>query len=229
MLWCYVNRAGNVLWIVFRCNGFRYSRSGEEIALLNGIWTFFILVSIIVSIATHHADRITQGIFQGAKDGVLFSFGLISIIAFWLGIMEIAQQAGVIAMLSKILSPLVRWLYPSVPRDHPAMGFLIANMSANLLGLGNAATPLGISAMRHLQMLANEKDKATDAMCTLLALNTASLTLIPTTVIGLRITFQSRAPSDIVLPSALATLIATVAAVFFDRYFRAHERRKVRR
>ena len=197
--------------------------------MLNGIWTFFILVSIIISIATHHADRITQGIFQGAKDGVLFSFGLISIIAFWLGIMEIAQQAGVIAMLSKILSPLVRWLYPSVPRDHPAMGFLIANMSANLLGLGNAATPLGISAMRHLQMLASEKDKATDAMCTLLALNTASLTLIPTTVIGLRITFQSRAPSDIVLPSALATLIATVAAVFFDRYFRAHERRKVRR
>ena len=197
--------------------------------MLNGIWTFFILVSIIISIATHHADRITQGIFQGAKDGVLFSFGLISIIAFWLGIMEIAQQAGVIAMLSKILSPLVRWLYPSVPRDHPAMGFLIANMSANLLGLGNAATPLGISAMRQLQMLSKEKDRATDAMCTLLALNTASLTLIPTTVMGLRLSFQSRAPSDIVLPTALATLIATVAAVFFDRFFRAHERRQVSR
>ncbi len=229
MRWYCVNRPGNVLWIVFRSNGFRYSRSGEEIALLNGIWTFFILVSIIISIATHHADRITQGIFQGAKDGVLFSFGLISIIAFWLGIMEIAQQAGVIAMLSKILSPLVRWLYPSVPRDHPAMGFLIANMSANLLGLGNAATPLGISAMRQLQMLSKEKDRATDAMCTLLALNTASLTLIPTTVMGLRLSFQSRAPSDIVLPTALATLIATVAAVFFDRFFRAHERRQVSR
>ena len=184
------------------------------------IWFALFMTGIIVAAATGRIEAVTEGVLTGAKDGVLVSFGLISVIAFWLGMMRIAEQAGLVQSLAKLLRPLARWLYPSVPHDHPAMGSLIANMSANILGLGNAATPLGLKAMRELQDLNGNRATASAAMCTLLAMNTASLTVIPATMIGLRMEFHSRAPADIVGSTILATAIATAAAVMLDRFFR---------
>ncbi len=194
--------------------------SGEENALMNVIWFALFMAGIVVAAATGRIETVTEGVLNGAKDGVLVSFGLISVIAFWLGMMKIAEQAGLVQSLAKLLRPLARWLYPSVPSDHPAMGSLIANMSANILGLGNAATPLGLKAMRELQSLNGYRDTASTAMCTLLAMNTASLTVIPATMIGLRMEFHSRAPAEIVGSTLLATLMATAAAIVLDRFFR---------
>lgn len=188
--------------------------------MMNVIWVCLFGIGIVVAAVTGRIDAVTAGILSGAKDGVWVSFGLISIIAFWLGMMKIAEDAGLVATMSKWVRPFARWLFPSVPVDHPAMGSLIANMSANILGLGNAATPLGLKAMRELQELNDGKDTASDAMCTLLALNTASLTLIPATMIGLRMEFHSVSPAGIVGSTAVATLVATGAAILLDRLFR---------
>ncbi len=196
---------------------------------MNVIWGFLMLSGIAVAAATGRMDTLTQGLFNGAKDAVVVSFGLISIISFWLGMMQIAERSGLIRAVARVVRPFAKWLYPSVPVDHPAMGSLIANMSANILGLGNAATPLGLKAMDELQSLNQEKDTASDAMCTLLALNTASLTLIPATMIGLRLEFHSKNPSGIVVDTMLATLIATSAAIFLDRFYRRRARRKRQR
>jgi len=195
--------------------------------MMNGIWLFLFLVGIIVAACTGRIEAVTEGVLSGASDGVMVSLGLISIIAFWLGMMQIAQDAGLVTSLSRVVRPLARWLFPSVPSDHPAMGSLIANMSANILGLGNAATPLGLKAIRELQTLnEQEPETASDAMCTLLAMNTASLTVIPATMIGLRMQFHSRAPSQIVGATVLATLVATLAAVVLDRWYRQRDRKR---
>ncbi|MDF2938633.1 MAG: nucleoside recognition protein, partial [Paenibacillaceae bacterium] len=147
------------------------------------------------------------------------SFGLISIMVFWLGIMRIAEDAGLVKKLAKLLRPVVRLLFPSVPPDHPAMGYIMSNMSANILGLGNAATPMGIKAMQELQKLNPQKEQATAAMCTLLAINTASITLIPTTIIAYRLSMGSVNAAEIVGTTLIATAIATVAAVLMDKWF----------
>ncbi len=178
------------------------------------------LFGIGYAFLTGHVSQLTSGLWDGAKAGVEVAIGLASVITFWLGIMKIAEAARLIQGLAKVLKPLARRLFPSVPVEHPAMGAIVANMSANLLGLGNAATPLGLRAMEELQKLNSVKDRASDAMCTLLALNTASLTVIPATMIGIRAEFHSKNPSEIVLPTLLATLIATTAAIVLDRYFR---------
>ena len=122
------------------------------------------------------------------------AFGLISIMTFWLGIMKLIEASGLIEILKRLLRPLAYFLFPALPRDHPAMNALLMNMSANVLGLGNAATPFGIKAMEELQRLNPLRDTASDEMCTFLALNTSSLTLLPTTVIALRAAAGSTEP-----------------------------------
>ncbi|MCI0184081.1 Spore maturation protein A [Acidibacillus sp. S0AB] len=196
---------------------------------MNFIWFSLFMSGIIVAALTGRIHMVTEGVLTGAKDGVFISLGLISVIAFWLGMMKIAEESGLIQILSKRLRPFATWLYPSVPSDHPAMGALIANMSANILGLGNAATPLGLKAMQELQTLNGTSDVASDAMCTLLAMNTASLTLIPATMIGLRMEFHSKNPGEIIGSTILATLIATGAAIILDRFFRRTEQIRCRR
>ena len=120
--------------------------------------------------------------------------------ALWLGIMKIAEKGGLVAALAKMLRPLMVRLFPSVPSQHPAMGAIILNLSANMLGLGNAATPFGMKAMQELQTLNNDSDEASTAMCTFLALNTSCITLIPATIIGVRLSFGSANPTEIVGP-----------------------------
>ncbi len=134
--------------------------------------------------------------------------------------MKIGEDAGLLSKIAKLLGPVVAFLFPDVPRNHPAMGYILSNMSANLLGLGNAATPMGIKAMQQLQELNPDKQTASPAMCTLLALNTASITLIPTTLIAIRLNYQSANATEIVGTTLIATIIATLAAIMADRWYR---------
>jgi spore maturation protein A len=181
---------------------------------------FFIAAGFAVAAVQGNVDEVTKAVFDGAKNGVTISFGLISILVFWLGIMRIAEDSGLLNKIAALLRPVVRMLFPDVPKNHPAIGYIISNMSANMLGLGNAATPMGIKAMQELQTLNPDKETATPAMCTLLALNTASITLIPTTLIAIRMTYHSANPAEIVGTTLIATAIATVAAIAADRWCR---------
>lgn len=187
--------------------------------MVNWIWLFFLVAGFVVAAIQGNIDSVTQAVFDGAKTGVTVSFGLISIMVFWLGIMRIAEDAGLVKKLARLLRPVVRLLFPSVPPDHPAMGYIMSNMSANILGLGNAATPMGIKAMQELQKLNPQKEQATAAMCTLLAINTASITLIPTTIIAYRLSMGSVNAAEIVGTTLIATAIATAAAIILDKWF----------
>lgn len=187
--------------------------------MVNWIWLFFLVAGFIVAAIQGNIESVTQAVFDGAKTGVTVSFGLISIMVFWLGIMRIAEDAGLVKKLARLLRPIVRLLFPSVPPDHPAMGYIMSNMSANILGLGNAATPMGIKAMQELQKLNPQKEEATAAMCTLLAINTASITLIPTTIIAYRLSMGSVNAAEIVGTTLIATAIATAAAIIMDKWF----------
>jgi spore maturation protein A len=175
---------------------------------------------VIAAVLQGRLDLVTSATLNGAKEAVAVCIGLISILVFWLGMMRIAQDAGLLEKLAQLLRPVARFLFPSVPPDHPAMGYILSNMSANLFGLGNAATPMGLKAMEELQKLNPDPKTATPAMCTLLALNTSGLTLIPTTMIGIRLKYGSADPAEIIGPTLLATILATSVAVLLDRYYR---------
>ena len=191
---------------------------GKEV--INIIWLFMIVCSFVCTAIQGKMDVFTQAVFEGAAVAVTVCFGLISVLVFWMGMMRIAEEARLLDKIAKILRPIATRLFPDVPPDHPAMGYILSNLSANLFGLGNAATPMGIKAMQQLQLLNKDKQTATPAMCTLLALNTASITLIPTTLIAIRIHYHSVCPADIVGPTLLATIIATAAAIVADRFYR---------
>ncbi|OCT12490.1 nucleoside recognition protein [Paenibacillus pectinilyticus] len=188
--------------------------------MVNWIWLFFIVIGFVVAAINGDVESVTKAAFDGAKNGVTVCFGLISVLVFWMGMMRIAEDAGILAKLAKLLQPAVRFLFPSIPKNHPALGYIMSNMSANILGLGNAATPMGIKAMQELQKLNANKDEASTAMCTLLALNTSSITLIPTTLIAIRMNFNSMNPAEIVGTTLIATMISTTAAIFVDRWYR---------
>ncbi|MZQ84356.1 nucleoside recognition protein [Paenibacillus sp. 5J-6] len=188
--------------------------------MVNWIWLFFIVIGFVVAALNGNIEAVTQAAFDGAKSGVTVCFGLISVLVFWMGMMRIAEDGGLLSKLARLLQPAVRFLFPSVPKNHPAIGYIMSNMSANILGLGNAATPMGIKAMQELQKLNGDKDTASTAMCTLLALNTSSITLIPTTLIAIRMNYNSVNPAEIVGTTLIATIISTAVAIFVDRWYR---------
>jgi len=164
-------------------------------------------------------EEVNEAIFTGAKEAVTICFGLISILVFWLGMMRIAQVSGMLDVLAKLLRPIARRIFPEVPPNHPAMGYILSNMTANMFGLGNAATPMGIKAMQELKRLNGDSDQASRSMITLLAINTASITLIPTTVISIRMSYDSVSPTEIVGTTLMATTLSTLGALLIDRYF----------
>ncbi|WP_044876392.1 nucleoside recognition domain-containing protein [Paenibacillus sp. IHBB 10380] len=199
--------------------------------MINIIWLGLIVIGFGFAAATGNVEIVTTAAFDGAKTGVTVCFGLISVLVFWMGMMRIAEDSGLLNKIAKFLSPIVSFLFPDVPKGHPALGYILSNMSANMLGLGNAATPMGIKAMQELQTLNPDKDVASPAMCTLLALNTASITLIPTTLIAIRINYNSANATEIVGTTLVATAIATLAAILADRWCRRwnlHRDRKPR-
>jgi spore maturation protein SpmA len=162
---------------------------------------------------------VTKGAIDGAKTAVIIALGLIGIMAMWLGIMRLAERAGVVQRIARALRPLMQRLFPDVPANHPAMGSMVMNMAANMLGLGNAATPLGLRAMRDLETLNPTPGVATNAMCTFLAINTSSVQLIPTTAIAILAASGSSRPTAIVGTAFMATLCAATVAILSVKFF----------
>ena len=152
---------------------------------------------------------------------------LIGILTLWLGIAKIAEKSGLLQNFTKLLQPLVGWLFPSIPKGHPAMGAILMNYSANLFGLGSAATPFGLKAMEELQKL-NRSNRASEAMCTFLVINTSSITLIPSTIIAIRINAGSSNPTEIIGTMLFATIVSTVVAISADYACRVYNRKRGR-
>ena len=178
--------------------------------MLNYIWFGMMLIAVVVGIFTGNIDAVTDSAITMAKTAVEIAIGLIGIMALWLGTMKIAEESGLIRIIARALRPITIGLFPDVPEDHPAMGSIVLNMSANILGLGNAATPLGLKAMEELQELNPNKDTATNAMCTFLAINTSSVQFIlPATVVAL----MGVVSNQIFITTILATGLSTVAAI----------------
>ena len=169
-----------------------------------------ILIAVVVGTITGNIDAVTEAAITMAKTAVEIAISLIGIMALWLGTMKIADESGLIQIIARGLRPITIRLFPDVPDDHPAIGSIVLNMAANILGLGNAATPLGLKAMEELQELNSKKDTATNAMCTFLAINTSSVQIIlPATVVGL----MGAASNQIFITTILATGLSTAAAV----------------
>ena len=181
--------------------------------MLNYIWLALVLLAVTIGGWNDRLKDVTDGAFDGAKTAVTIALGLIGIMAMWLGLMRLAERAGLIQRIARALRPIMRRLFPEVPPEHPAMGSMLMNMAANMLGLGNAATPLGLRAMRDLETLNPRPGVASNAMCTFLAVNTSSVQLIPTTAIAILAAGGSTRPTAIVGTALLATLCAASAAL----------------
>ena len=178
--------------------------------MLNYLWFGLIFISVVIGTITGRIDQVTDAAITMSKTSVEIAIGLIGIMALWLGTMKIAEDSGLIQIIAKALRPITIRLFPDVPSDHPAIGSIVLNMAANMLGLGNAATPLGLKAMKELQELNKHKDTATDAMCTFLAINTSSVQIIlPATVVGL----MGAAANQIFITTIIATGMSTIAAI----------------
>ncbi len=182
--------------------------------MLNSIWLAFLLIAVIVGGFAGHLPEMTKGALDTAQNAVMkIALPLMGIWAIWLGMMRLAEQSGLVQVLARALRPLMRRLFPEVPPEHPAMGAMILNMAANMLGLGNAATPLGLRAMAHLERLNPLPGTATNAMCTFLAINTASIQLVPTTAVAILAVAGSKNPTAIIPSAFLATLCAACSGV----------------
>ena len=193
--------------------------------VLNAIWVGFILVGFVVALArlaggdTAIFGKVLTGLFDTARTGFDISLGLVGVMSLWLGLMKVGEKAHMIELFARAIDPLFRRLFPAVPRGHPAGGSIVMNFSANMLGLDNAATPLGLKAMRELQQINPHKDVASDPMIMFLVLNTAGITLIPTSVIAIRQTMAIEQglvgfnAADIFLPTLIGTFISFVAGL----------------
>ncbi|MBP1969648.1 spore maturation protein A [Virgibacillus natechei] len=186
--------------------------------MVNIIWACMAIIGIVYAMFNGTMDQVNQAVFESANEAVTLSIGLISVLVFWLGIMKVAESAGILEVLSKLFRPVISRIFPDIPKDHPAMGYILSNITANLFGLGNAATPMGIKALEQMKQLSGS-DTASRSMITFLALNTSSLTLIPTTVIAIRMQYNSISPTEIVGTTIIATMISTVSAILIDRFF----------
>lgn len=181
--------------------------------MLNYVWLALVLLAVAIGGWNDRLKDVTDGAFDGAKTAVTIALGLIGIMALWLGVMRLAERAGLVQRIARVLRPVMRRLFPDVPAEHPAMGSMLMNMAANMLGLGNAATPLGLRAMRDLETLNPRPGIATNAMCTFLAINTSSVQLIPATAIAILAASGSTRPTAIVGTALLATICAASVAI----------------
>ncbi|KTC66582.1 spore maturation protein A (plasmid) [Legionella adelaidensis] len=181
--------------------------------MLNVIWLGMLFISVFVGLITGKIDAVVLAVTSSAKLGFEVALGLTGMMTLWLGIMNIASEAGLITVFAKALRPLLRWLFPEVPVEHPAMGAMVMNLAANMLGLSNAATPFGLQAMKELQRLNTHVHTASNAMCTFLAINTSSVQLIPATAIAYLAANRSTDPSSIIFSSIIATSFSTLVAI----------------
>ena len=182
--------------------------------MLNTLWLGLILISVFLGAFTGRLDAVTNGAFAAAKDAVMaIALPLAGLMGLWLGFLRLAELSGLVGSLARLLHPLLRLLFPEVPAGHPAMGSMVLNMAANMLGLGNAATPFGLRAMRDLDSLNPHPGIASNAMCTFLAINTSSIQLVPATAIAILAAQGSSQPTSVLATALLASLTAAVAGI----------------
>lgn len=184
---------------------------------MNYIFYFLIVISVVVGAINGKLQNVVNSIMSGAELSVKIAFSLIGIMAFWLGIMRIAEKSGLIAFISKILRPITKVLFNELPPDSPAIGDVAMNFTANAFGLANAATPFGIKAMEELQKESDNKTTATNSMCLFLGMNTAGFQLIPTTVLAVLVGIGYKNPTEIIAPTLLVTTIAFVSAIIMAK------------
>jgi spore maturation protein A len=180
---------------------------------MGAILAILMTISVVVAAVRGKLPDVTTAALEAAGKASAFALGLVGVLALWMGLMRVAEEAGLVRWLARLVAPVLRRVFPEVPAEHPAMGAIVMNVAANLLGLGNAATPFGIRAMQELETLNARPGTATDAQVMLCALNTASVQLVPATVIALRAAAGSRAPGEIIGPTMLASACGVVVAV----------------
>ena len=181
--------------------------------MLNGLFVIVVVTSVLLAAATGRMEAVTQALIDSARDAVTLAIGLVGVMAFFLGLMRVAEDGGLMRRLASALGPVMKRLFPGIPADHPAMSAMILNISANMLGLGNAATPFGIRAIEQLDTLNSEKGTASNAMVLFLAINTAGLAILPTGVIGLRASLGSNDAAGILFPTWIASGTATLVGI----------------
>lgn len=218
--------------------------------MLNHIWLWMIVLSVLIAggrdiyneITSNpveamdsvekninentYLENVTTAAIDAAGTAVKLAIGLIGVMALWLGIMKVAEEAGIIKIIARIVRPITKRLFPDIPKDHPAIGAMIMNISANMLGLSNAATPLGLKAMEELDKLNPQKGRATDDMITFLVINTSAITLIPATAIAIRASLGSANPQQIILPSIIAASMATIVGVTSVKIIQAVQKKR---
>ena len=199
--------------------------------MLNYLWAFMILAGIVYGTATGNIEAVGNSIIEGGGEAVSLCITMLGVISLWTGVMKIAEKSGIIDKMQKGISPLINFLFPNIPKNHPARGHITVNFIANFLGLGWAATPAGLNAMKELANLEKERHGeeskfASDEMCTFLIINISSIQLIPVNIIAYRAQYGSVNPAAIVLPGLIATTISTLAAVIFCKIM-SHRRKKL--
>lgn len=199
--------------------------------MLNVIWAGMILLGVIVGICTGQGAEVGEAAIASSKEAITLCITMLGVMAMWSGLMQIAKDSGLVAGLGRAMRPLLRILFPDVPPSHPAAEYIVSNMAANILGLGWAATPMGLKAMQELAALDRERHggkesgRASVSMCTFLIINISSLQLIPVNIIAYRSQYGAVRPTDIVGAAILATMISTLAGVVFSIVARKLARR----
>ena len=186
--------------------------------MVNIIWIFLIGIGILYGLFTGRLDVINTSIVDSTKISLDMLLKIFPVLALWMGLTKIAERSKLLEKLSKMLSPLLTKLFPEVPSGHESLSLIASNMIANVFGLGSAATPFGLKAMKSLQELNKKRDTATRSMITFLVINTSGLTIIPTTIISLRMMYGSREPAKIVFACIVSTICATIAGIIIDRF-----------
>lgn len=185
--------------------------------MVNKLWTYFLIIGIIFSLISGNSISINETILKSATESLEVFIKIFPVIALWLGIMNIATKSGLLDKLSKVLSKVLKPLFPDIPASHPSFGYMSSNIIANMFGLGSAATPFGLKAMKSLQELNSNKEEASRSMLTFTALNTSAITIIPTTLIALRMMYGSVEPTKTVFITLISTVIATILSMILDR------------
>ena len=192
--------------------------------MLNYIWSAMLIVGFLCGAINGRISQVTDAIFLGSKNALELSLGLLGIISLWTGIINIAEKSDIISYVSKLLEPIIRLLFPDIPKNHVAKKSIIMNLTANFLGLGNAATPLGIKAIKELQSLNNNKKECTKNMSMFLILNSVCLQLIPSTIISIRASMGAKNPSEIMyvvwIVSSINILLAILITKLFEKLWR---------
>lgn len=191
--------------------------------MLNYLWGCMILIGVVYAALTGNIASVTSGALDGAKDAVSLCITMLGVMAFWCGLMEIAEKSGLIDKCKCGVAPLISWLFPNVPRQSRAFSYITTNMISNFLGLGWAATPAGIRAMQELSELNGHNSVASCDMCTFLVINISSIQLIPVNIIAYRSQYGSANPTSILFPSIIATTCSTFVAVIFCRFMMKRE------